>query len=87
MNDWSPLSTAPVNPVLPQTLAEMIAYYRARAAEYDAWFYRQGRYDRGEQNNRQWFAETKLVEAALEAAMLRGRNCGRCKGKGVVPVD
>jgi hypothetical protein len=28
-------------------LADQIAYYRARAGEYDEWFLRQGRYDRG----------------------------------------
>lgn len=28
-------------------LHHQIAYYRARATEYDEWFYRQGRYDRG----------------------------------------
>ncbi len=26
---------------------EQIAYYQARAGEYDEWFFRQGRYDRG----------------------------------------
>ncbi len=28
-------------------LEEQKAYYRERAAEYDEWFYRQGRYDHG----------------------------------------
>ncbi len=28
-------------------LEEQKAYYRARAAEYDEWFYREGRYDHG----------------------------------------
>ena len=30
-----------------QLLDEQIAYYRARAAEYDDWWFRRGRYDRG----------------------------------------
>ncbi len=30
-------------------LDEMSTYYRERANEYDEWFYRQGRYDRGSQ--------------------------------------
>ena len=34
-------------------LQEQIDYYRARAAEYDEWFNRQGRYDRGPQANQQ----------------------------------
>ena len=46
---------------------EQIAYYRARAGEYDQWFLRQGRYDRGADANARWFAEAALVEAALEA--------------------
>ena len=29
-------------------LAEQKQYYEARAQEYDEWFYRKGRYDRGE---------------------------------------
>lgn len=29
-------------------LQEQIQYYRDRASEYDEWFFRQGRYDRGE---------------------------------------
>ena len=28
-------------------LDEQMAYYRARADEYDEWFFREGRYDRG----------------------------------------
>lgn len=31
----------------PKLLAEQLAYYRARAGEYDQWFLREGRYDRG----------------------------------------
>jgi 2-polyprenyl-3-methyl-5-hydroxy-6-metoxy-1,4-benzoquinol methylase len=46
-------------------LQEQIAYYRARAAEYDEWFYRKGRYDRGEEINRQWYAEADEVRQAL----------------------
>ena len=38
-------------------LLEQLAYYRARAAEYDEWWLRQGRYDRGAALNAQWFAE------------------------------
>ena len=46
-------------------LQEQMAYYRARAAEYDEWFYRHGRYDRGEEANAQWFAELDIVRNAL----------------------
>jgi len=32
-------------------LAEQIAYYRDRAGEYDQWWFREGRYDRGPELN------------------------------------
>jgi demethylmenaquinone methyltransferase/2-methoxy-6-polyprenyl-1,4-benzoquinol methylase len=49
-------------------LDEQIAYYRARAEEYDEWFFRRGRYDRGEGQRRAWFAEVAEIEAALRHA-------------------
>ena len=30
-------------------LKEQVEYYRQRASEYDEWFFRQGRYYRGEE--------------------------------------
>lgn len=53
-------------------LAEQLAYYRARASEYDEWFLRQGRYDRGEKHRRLWFAEVAEVEQALGEAAPHG---------------
>jgi demethylmenaquinone methyltransferase/2-methoxy-6-polyprenyl-1,4-benzoquinol methylase len=46
-------------------IQQQIDYYRARAGEYDEWFYRIGRYDRGEALNRQWFEEIAAVIGAL----------------------
>lgn len=46
-------------------LDEQIAYYRARAGEYDEWFYRTGRYDHGEEINTQFLTEAAQVRAAL----------------------
>jgi 2-polyprenyl-3-methyl-5-hydroxy-6-metoxy-1,4-benzoquinol methylase len=48
-------------------LQEQIAYYRARANEYDEWFYRQGRYDRGKEFNQLWFDEVAVVKNNLKA--------------------
>ncbi|HEV8632646.1 MAG TPA: class I SAM-dependent methyltransferase [Chloroflexota bacterium] len=48
-------------------LEEQIAYYRARAGEYDEWFLRQGRYDQGPELNARWRAELDEVVRALEA--------------------
>ena len=38
-------------------LQEQVNYYRARASEYDEWFYRINRYDRGSEINQRWFNE------------------------------
>lgn len=56
----------------PDLLQEQVQYYRDRAAEYDEWFFRQGRYDRGEHHRQQWFAEVIQVEKALRAAAPAG---------------
>jgi demethylmenaquinone methyltransferase/2-methoxy-6-polyprenyl-1,4-benzoquinol methylase len=49
-------------------LDEQIAYYSARAPEYDEWFLRLGRYDRGDDHRRAWFAEVTKLETALTEA-------------------
>ena len=49
-------------------LAEQIRHYRARASEYDEWFLRLGRYDRGEEHKLLWLDEVATVEAALAEA-------------------
>lgn len=46
-------------------LKEQINYYRARADEYDDWFYRRRNYDHGEELNEQWFYEVNTVREAL----------------------
>lgn len=52
---------------LDRVLRDQIAYYRARAGEYDEWFLRQGRYDRGAEANARWFDEVETVVWALDA--------------------
>ena len=47
-------------------LDEQLRYYRARAPEYDQWYRRTGRYDRGEAAGRAWLAALAEVEGALE---------------------
>ncbi|BAZ00639.1 hypothetical protein NIES37_46340 [Tolypothrix tenuis PCC 7101] len=51
--------------MIKQILEQQIAYYSARANEYDEWFYRLGRYDRGEEINQRWFQEIDIVKQAL----------------------
>lgn len=47
-------------------LSEQVEYYRARAGEYDEWFLRQGRYDRGAAHRDEWFAEVGVAERAVK---------------------
>lgn len=49
---------------LQQRLTEQIAYYRARAPEYDAWANREGAFDRGHHNDA-WHEEKRLLAEAL----------------------
>jgi SAM-dependent methyltransferase len=53
-------------------LREQLDYYRARAGEYDQWWLRQGRFDRGPEANARWFAETTELERALARFDPRG---------------
>ena len=55
-----------------QLLGNQVAYYRARAGEYDEWFLRQGRYDRGPEQRSAWFGQVAVVEAALRSEVRDG---------------
>jgi len=57
--------TPPATADASELLAGQIAYYRARAAEYDAWWFRTGRFDRGVANNAAWRADVAIVERAV----------------------
>jgi SAM-dependent methyltransferase len=48
-----------------QLIGDQLAYYRARASEYDEWFLRQGCYDRGPEHREKWSQEIAKVEANL----------------------
>jgi SAM-dependent methyltransferase len=64
-------------------LAEQQRYYRARAPEYDAWWERRGRYDRGAGTNARWFTETQRLERELERFAPRGRVLELACGTGL----
>ena len=49
----------------PGLVEQQISYYRARAPEYDEWFFRRGTYDRGEEWNRTWFSAIEHVRGEL----------------------
>ena len=65
-----------------ELLAEQRAYYRARAPEYDDWWQRQGRYDRGEDQSAEWHRQVELVEQALESFGPTGRVLELAGGTG-----
>jgi demethylmenaquinone methyltransferase/2-methoxy-6-polyprenyl-1,4-benzoquinol methylase len=66
-----------------QLLSEQLAYYQARAAEYDEWFLRQGRYDRGPEHRAAWFREVAVVEAALDRELQPGEVLELACGTGL----
>ena len=63
--------------------AEQVAYYRARAPEYDQWWNRQGDYDLGEEFNRVWRAEVAGLDAALERFAPAGQVLEVAAGTGI----
>jgi demethylmenaquinone methyltransferase/2-methoxy-6-polyprenyl-1,4-benzoquinol methylase len=71
----------PVSDATP--LREQLDYYRARAAEYDQWWLRLGRYDRGAALNAQWFAEAAQVVSALDEFRPAGRVLELACGTGI----
>ena len=64
-------------------LRQQLDYYRARAAEYDQWWLRQARYDRGAALNAQWFADAAVVSSALSAFRPAGRVLEFACGTGI----
>jgi demethylmenaquinone methyltransferase/2-methoxy-6-polyprenyl-1,4-benzoquinol methylase len=64
-------------------IKRQIEYYQARSLEYDEWFFRTGRYYRGEDNKRQWFAELELIRGKLEASKPSGKILEMACGTGL----
>jgi hypothetical protein len=54
-------------------LRQQLDYYRARAREYDQWWLRLGRYNRGHVLNTKWFTEAAVVSSALSKFRPVGR--------------
>jgi len=64
-------------------LQEQLDYYRARAVEYDQWWLRRGRYDRGSDLNAKWTAEGRIVATALADFRPSGRVLELACGTGI----
>ena len=64
-------------------LEGQLAYYRARADEYDDWFLRRGRHDRGPEWNRRWFSELEDIRQRLGRFRPAGRVLELACGTGL----
>jgi len=53
-------------------LAEQRSYYRARAPEYDEWWQRRSRFDRGEEQRLEWLRQVAVVDDALTSFGAKG---------------
>jgi SAM-dependent methyltransferase len=60
----------------------LIDYYQARAAEYDDWYLRRGRYERGAIHDAAWNAELDAAGRWLDALPLSGRIVELAAGTG-----
>jgi demethylmenaquinone methyltransferase/2-methoxy-6-polyprenyl-1,4-benzoquinol methylase len=66
-----------------EILREQMSYYQARAPEYDEWFYRKGRYDRGVDANDTWLREAETVLQVLRSAGNAGSAVELACGTGI----
>jgi len=73
-----PISIDPQDP-----LGEQLAYYCARASEYDQWWMRLGRYDHGTEANSKWFNEGAIVASALHSFQPTGNVLELAGGTGI----
>ena len=78
-----PAATAPA---APRDLAagdrELIAYYEARAPEYDDWYLRRGRYEHGPIHDAAWNAELDAAGRWLDGLPIAGRIVELAAGTG-----
>jgi SAM-dependent methyltransferase len=69
-------------PVAAMETDEMVAYYEARAPEYDEWYLRRGRYARGPIDDMAWQADLDAATTWLDGLPLAGRIVELAAGTG-----
>jgi SAM-dependent methyltransferase len=75
------LTEEPLAPA-PDRAAEMLAYYEARAPEYDDWYLRRGRFERGPVHDAAWNAELDAAGRWLDALPIAGEIVELAAGTG-----
>lgn len=79
-------AAAPAAPSLPDPTADsaddLVAYYEARAGEYDDWYLRRGRYARGAVHDAAWHAELDAAGRWLDELPIGGRIVELAAGTG-----
>jgi SAM-dependent methyltransferase len=76
------VAVAPATPQSPDLDAEMLAYYEARAREYDDWYLRRGRYARGPIHDAAWNAELDAAGRWLDDLPIHGEIVELAAGTG-----
>jgi SAM-dependent methyltransferase len=79
-------ASSAATPAGPRDLAaddrELVAYYEARAPEYDDWYLRRGRYDHGPIHDAAWNAELDAAGRWLDELPIAGRIVELAAGTG-----
>ncbi len=78
----APAAVATSSPPSPDRDAEMLAYYEARAPEYDDWYLRRGRYERGPVHDAAWNAELDVAGRWLDTLPIAGEIVELAAGTG-----
>lgn len=66
-----------------EVLSDQKKYYQVRAKEYDEWFLRLNRYDRGEANNADWFRDIDLLKSEIKNYAPLGKTLELAAGTGL----
>ena len=77
-----PVAGEPDRPDDPRRRRTMLAYYEARAPEYDDWYLRRGRYERGPIHDAAWNAELDAAGRWLDELPIRGEIVELAAGTG-----
>ena len=72
----------PAPAAAPDVDAQMLAYYEARAPEYDDWYLRRGRYERGPVHDAAWNAELDAAGRWLDVLPIHGEIVELAAGTG-----